>query len=107
VELAKEHTGLEAEEVNMGYIKQGQNMPEIEAMVFSMVPGEISPILATAFGFHLFTVTGRKEPSPIPMDEVPNLEETFLSRRRENRIGDIIDKLKEEGSVEEVEEQVV
>lgn len=107
VELAVKYSGLEAEEIQMGHIKQGENMPEIEAMVFSMQPGEISPILATAFGFHIFNVTGRNEPAAIPRAEIPNLKESFLVRRREESINSIIDQLKSEGSVEEVEAQAV
>ena len=105
VNLAVKHSGLEADEINMGYVQQGQNMPEIEAMIFSMQPGEVSPILATPFGFHLFKVTGRKEPESIPREDIPDLEETFLLRRREDSINAIIEKLKSEGSVEEVEAQ--
>jgi len=105
VEKAAEYCGLDKEEINMGYIQQGQNMPEIESLVFSMRPGEVSPVLASPFGFHMFKVTGRKEPSPIPMEEIPNLEETFLINRREKNISEIIDRLKGEGSVEEVEEE--
>ncbi|MDF1814944.1 MAG: peptidylprolyl isomerase [Verrucomicrobiales bacterium] len=104
MELAKNHSGLESDEIKMGFIQQGQNMPEIDAIVFSMQPGEISPILATPFGFHLFHVTARNEPKPVPMEEIPNLEATFLARRREDRINAIIDGLKEKGTIEEVEE---
>lgn len=103
IELAKKHSGLEADQINMGFIRHGQNMPEIDAIVFSMVPGEISPVLATPFGFHIFKVTGRQEPAPIPMAEIKNLEQTFWSERREKRIKDVIDRLKAAGSIEEIE----
>ncbi|MDF1753905.1 MAG: peptidyl-prolyl cis-trans isomerase [Verrucomicrobiales bacterium] len=107
LELAQKHSGLEPDEIQMGFIKQGENMPEIDAIVFSMQPGEISPILATPFGFHLFNVTGRKDPSPVPMSDIPNLESSFVSKRREDRINHIINDLKEAGSVEEIEEAPV
>ncbi len=104
IELAAQHSGLEKEEVQMGYIRQGENMPEIESVVFSMRPGEVSPILATPFGFHLFQVTGRKEPEPIPMEQIQDLEHTYLVQRREKNIAIIIERLTNEGSVEEVTE---
>ncbi len=103
IELAKKHSGLEADEINMGFIQQGQNMPQIDAIVFSMVPGEISPILATPFGFHIFKVTGRQEPAPVPMKEIANLEQTLWSERREKQIKEVIDRLKAVGSIEEIE----
>ncbi len=104
VELAMKHSGLEPGEINLGFVQQGQNMPEIEALIFSMRKGEVSPILATPFGFHIFKVTDRKEPAPIPMEEIPNLEESFLLRRREENINRLIDRLKADGAVEEVAE---
>ena len=104
VELAEKHSQFSAEEIQMGFVKQGDNMPEIEAMIFSMQCGEISPILASPFGFHVFQVTGRKGPDPIPMEEIPDFEDTFLTRRREDRINEIIEDLKKTGTVVEEEE---
>lgn len=105
LELGAKLSGLDPEEMNMGFVGQGQNMPEIEAQIFSMEPGEISPILATPFGFHMFKVTGRKDPEPIPSGDIPDLEEAFLKERHDNSVNEVIDRLKEEGSVEETEEQ--
>lgn len=105
LELGAKLSGLDQEEMKMGYVGQGQNMPEIEAQIFSMEPGEISPILATPFGFHMFKVTGRKDPRPIPVGEIPDLEEAFLKQRHDNRVNEIIERLKKEGSVEETQEQ--
>ena len=105
VELTAEFCNADPDEVRMGYISQGQNMPEIESTVFSMMDGEISPVVPTRFGFHMFEVTGRKEPEPIPIDEISDLEQTFLDRRRQDGIDSIIERLTNEGSVEETEPQ--
>lgn len=93
---------IEVDEVGMGYITQGNNLPEIESTIFSMVTGEISPIIPTRFGFHMFEVTGRKEPQPIPIEEINNLEETYLLNLREQALESIIKELLEQGTVEEV-----
>ena len=104
VELSAGYSKLEEDEIRMGYIGQGHHLPEIESTIFSMIPGEISPIIPTRFGFHMFEVTGRKEPKPVPIEEIPSLEEDFLINRREQAIDNIIKTLVKEGSVEEVTE---
>ena len=91
-------------DIKMGYITQGHHLPEIESTIFSMIPGEISPIIPTRFGFHMFEVTGRKEPQPIPIEEIQNLEETYILDRRENAIDKIIKTLIEQASIEETTE---
>lgn len=101
-EAAREHGSDEERDIDLGFMKQGQTMPEVEAITFSMEIGEISPIVATHYGFHLFKVTDRKDPAPIPRSEVPDLEERYLAERRALGIADLIDRLKLEGSVEEI-----
>lgn len=103
-EAAREHGSDEDREIDLGWMKQGQTMPEVEAITFSMEVGEISPIVATHYGFHLFKVTDRKEAKPIPRAEIPGLAETYLGERRAMGIADLIDRIKSHSTVEEVEE---
>ncbi len=106
-ELAKKHSSSEETEVDLGFMKQGESMPEIEAITFSMQVGEISPIVATHFGFHIFKVTEHEEPSPIPFEKLEGLQEQYSAEQRESKINGFIEELKEKGSVEEftVEEE--
>ena len=103
-EAAREHGSDEDREIDLGFMKQGQTMPEVEAITFSMEVGEISPIVATHYGFHLFKVTERKEALPIPRSEIPGLEEKYLSERRAMGIADLIDQVKSKSLIEEVED---
>ena len=103
-QTAREHGSDEDREIDLGWMKQGQTMPEVEAITFSMEVGEISPIVATHYGFHLFKLTERKEAKPIPRDEIPGFEEKYLSERRALGIADLIDRIKSESAVEEIEE---
>lgn len=105
-EAAREHGSDEERDIDLGFMKQGRTMPEIESITFSMEIGEISPIVATHFGFHLFKVTDRKEATPIPRGEIPGFEESYLSELRATGIADLIDRLKSAGSIEEVAETV-
>ncbi|HRQ90067.1 MAG TPA: peptidylprolyl isomerase, partial [Bacteroidia bacterium] len=103
-EAAREHGSDEDRDIDLGFMKQGQTMPEIEAITFSMEVGEISPIVATHYGFHLFKVTDRKEAAPIPRAEIPGFEERYLSERRASAIADLIDRVKATAQIEEIEE---
>jgi hypothetical protein len=103
-QAAREHGSDEDREIDLGWMKQGQTMPEVEAITFSMEVGEISPIVATHYGFHLFKVTERKEATPIPRGEIQGFEEKYLSERRAIGIANLIDRIKSGSTVEEVDE---
>lgn len=98
---AREHGTDENRDIDLGFMKQGDTMPEIEAIVFSMRIGEISPIVATHYGFHLFTVTAKKERTPIPADQIPGLAEQCRSDRRNRTLLALIDRLRTEAVIEE------
>jgi PPIC-type PPIASE domain len=98
---AREHGTDESRDIDLGFMKQGDTMPEIESIVFSMRIGEISPIVATHYGFHLFTVTEKKERTPIPADQIPGLAEQSRSDRRNRTLLALIDRLREEAVIEE------
>ena len=101
-EAAREHGADEDREIDLGYMKQGETMPEVEAITFSMRVGEISPVVATHYGFHLFKVTDHREPKPIPLKELDGIEEQIALEKRNEAVEKVITGLKEEGSVEEV-----
>lgn len=105
-QAAREHGSDEDREIDLGWMKQGQTMPEVEAITFSMEVGEISPIVATHYGFHLFKVTERKEAKPIPRGEIQGFEEKYLSERRAIGIANLIDRVKSGSTVEEIAESV-
>ncbi|MEM7697942.1 MAG: peptidylprolyl isomerase [Verrucomicrobiota bacterium] len=90
--------------IDLGLLKQGQTMPEVEAITFSLDEGEISPVVATHFGFHLFKVTEIHDPEAVPAEEIPDLAERCAAESREKAIAGVIEALKEKGSVEEITE---
>jgi PPIC-type PPIASE domain len=100
-QAAREHGSDEDREIDLGWMKQGQTMPEVEAITFSMEVGEISPIVATHYGFHLFKLTERKDAKPIPRGDIPGFEEKYLSERRAIGIANLIDRIKSVSTVEE------
>ncbi len=102
---AREHGSDEEREIDLGFMKQGQTMPEVEAITFSMRVGEISPVVATHYGFHIFKVTDRHDPTPIPFNEVEGLADQWKVESRNLAVEKVIDGLKSEGSIEEVTEE--
>ena len=54
--LVKEHSDDQsaAEGGLLGRFTKGELMPEINDTVFALAPGEISPVVETPFGFHVF-----------------------------------------------------
>jgi peptidyl-prolyl cis-trans isomerase C len=41
----------------LGRFTRGELMPEIDNTVFALAPGEVSPVVETEFGFHVFQRT--------------------------------------------------
>lgn len=101
-EAAREHGSDEDRDIDLGFMQQGQTMPEVEAITFSMRVGEVSPVVATHYGFHIFTVTDRKEPTPLPRAEVEGLDEQWKVETRNQAIEAVIENLKEKSEIKEI-----
>ena len=94
----------EDDEILLDYFKRGELMHEIEILTFSMDDDEVSPVIATHFGFHLLKKTGTKKPAPMPFEELHDqIAETFVTERREGRINACIAALKEAAEIEETQ----
>lgn len=105
--VAEEASDKKGDELDLGFFKQGETMPEIESLTFSMRDGEISPVVATHFGFHIFKVTGRKQSEPVPFDEVKDqLGEPWLNQRREGLLSKFVEQLKSAAVIEEKTEVI-
>jgi len=60
--LAREHsTAPEAERGgDMGFVERGGLPEDLEHPIFTLRSGEVSPIIESAFGYHLFKVVGKR-----------------------------------------------
>lgn len=104
METAIKYGDKDEEEIDFGFLKQGETMPEVEAIVFSMRNGEISPIVATHFGFHVFKKLESKAPEPIAFETIQEgLTNEFEAHRREARMASFIAELREKATIEETE----
>ncbi len=78
-ECADEPTG------DLGFFTRGSMVEGFEAVVFSMEPGEISPVFMTQFGYHIATVTDRKSQRQQTFEEVKDAIRQRLSDEREGK----------------------
>ncbi|MFZ5863757.1 MAG: peptidylprolyl isomerase [Nitrospirota bacterium] len=61
---------------DLGYVQRGDLLPEIDAVLDRLGVGEVSPVLATALGFHVINVVQAQPPTPRPLEDVkPQIEE--------------------------------
>lgn len=101
-EVARACSDKPESETDLGYFKRGELMEEFERVAFSMRIGEISPIFASPFGFHLVKLTDRRPPAPKPFEEVRDtVRERFLADRREGHIRRLLEELKARAAIEE------
>lgn len=95
--------------MDLGFYKRGGlGIMEVEILTFSMNIGEISPVMPTHFGYHIFKLIDRKKPEPIPFEEVKDkIAERFANERREAKINELVDRLKSAAKIEEIEPEPV
>jgi len=80
-----ESIGPEASEGGvMGLFQKGQLPTEMEGAVFAMSDGEISPIVESSYGFHIFRLDKKYEPEQIPFeDAAPAIRRKILDLKAE------------------------
>src|SRR5579863_3363932 len=72
-ELAKKYSedpGSKDKGGDLGWLLQGQTVPEFEKTAFSLQPGTISDLVKTQYGFHIIKVLEKENAHTKPFDEV-------------------------------------
>jgi peptidyl-prolyl cis-trans isomerase D len=72
-ELAKKYSedpGTKAKGGDLGWIIQGQTVPEFEKAAFSLDKGQISDVIKTQYGFHIIKVLEKEQAHTQPFEEV-------------------------------------
>jgi parvulin-like peptidyl-prolyl isomerase len=87
---------------DLGWFPRGQMVPEFEAVVFALKPGEISPVFRTAFGFHIAKLYEHAEERIATFEEVrPQIERQLLTEKHQKALERLCDYLRARASVEE------
>ena len=102
--IARQENDDPEQQIDLGFFKQGEFMPEFETIAFSLDVGEISPVFGTHLGLHLCTVTERRPPEPKPFAEVKEAALDLLrSLHREKKIEAFVEKLKADAKIEDTD----
>ncbi len=82
---SSESIGPEASEGGvMGIFQRGQLPTEMERAVFAMREGEVSPIVESSYGFHIFRLDKRFEPEQVSLeDAAPAIRRKILDLKAE------------------------
>lgn len=91
-----ESVGLEAlKGGEMGVFELGQLPFEMESVIFSLEEGELSPVVESSYGYHIFRVDERYSPKLISEEEAsPAIREQILDIKIKQRISRHIQDLK-------------
>jgi len=87
--LAKSHSvGVEASKGGeMGIFAIGQLPDDMETVIFALEEGQVSPVLESSYGFHIFRLDSRYEPELISPDQAADsIELKILSQKVKNHI---------------------
>ncbi len=72
-DLAKKYSedpGTKDKGGDLGFIVQGQTVPEFEKVAFSLQPGSVSDLVKTQYGFHIIKVLAKETAHTKPFDDV-------------------------------------
>jgi len=88
--------GVEAEKGGeMGVFAMGQLPIEMEKVVFALKQDEISPVIQSSYGYHIFRLDEKLEPKLVTLDEAfPEIRMKILDRKIKEAIAKYIMELK-------------
>ncbi|NMB00189.1 MAG: tetratricopeptide repeat protein [Firmicutes bacterium] len=85
---------------DLGYISKGQTVPEFENTAFSLAVGQISEPVRSAYGYHIITVTDRKDAEGEEFEKVrPLLEDLIRNEKGQADLLAWIEKARSEAEV--------
>ena len=99
-ELAKKNSEDEASAKNGGdldYFTRGKMVAEVDAVAFTLQPGQISDVVKTQFGYDIIKVTDKKAGSTRTLAELrQQLTDQISYERAQTQAGDLAAKLEKE-----------
>ncbi len=92
---------------DVGWIRKGVLLPDLEPAVWALKAGEVSQVLKTKYGFHIFKVDERRTPGPLVFDEVkPMLVNYLKNGKTESEVRAIITARRAKAKIEPLDPKV-
>ena len=92
-----EDPGSKTKKGDLGWIVQGQTVPEFEKAAFSLQQGQISDLIRTQYGFHIIKVVDKETAHTKPFDEVKDqLRTPLLLQKVDQQAAGVADKMSAE-----------
>jgi peptidyl-prolyl cis-trans isomerase D len=96
-ELAKKYSedpGTKDKGGDLGWITQGQTVPEFEKAAFTLPKGSISDLVKTQYGFHIIKILDKETAHTKTFDEVKDsIRAPLMLAKADKQASDIADKL--------------
>jgi peptidyl-prolyl cis-trans isomerase D len=96
-ELAKKYSedpGTKDKGGDLGWITQGQTVPEFEKTAFSLDKGQVSGIVKTQYGFHIIKVLEKESSHTKPFEEVKDsLRPNLMLKQADKQASETADKV--------------
>ena len=80
--LARAHSDCPDDAGDLGFFPRGRMVQEFEDVVFSLQPGQVSPVFSSSFGYHIAKVHERRPAGTASLNEVRGYIKKELSRQR-------------------------
>jgi len=85
---------------DLGFFTREQMVPTFAAAAFDLEPGGISPVVRTAFGFHVIKVVEKRPAGKLPFDEVSeHLRSNLVQQKTGETVGKLLESLAEKATV--------
>jgi len=86
---------------DMGYVREGDMMKNIDEAIFSLKTGEVSDVMETDLGFHIFKVEDIKRAQTRLFEESSgDIEKEIYHLKMKDKVEQYIEKLKENAYIE-------
>lgn len=103
-ELAKAHTEKTSKDVDLGWVPLDRPTNPFETIMFSLLEGEVSPVISYEHALHLVKVTECRGGEVPPFDEIAEeLKVKMMSENRQLALRDFAKELRESATIEQVD----